>query len=92
VPARPRVAAAVRGSRGRCPPPVVPAEGQFVWTVDSLTVTANDTFMVNSLKAVGYRFSGILLAIDAPTEQLLFCTHRFSPGTFASYSCGVDGT
>lgn len=77
------------------PTPVVPAEGQFVWTAGGVTVTASDSFTLYGLKAVGYRFSGPSLVIEAATEELLFCTLVTSATTLpapGSYPAGGSGT
>jgi hypothetical protein len=80
---------------GQVPAPVVPAPGQFVWTAAGVTIAASDGVTLNGLKAVGYRFSGGALIIEALTEQSQFCllTTRApslpAPGT---YPVGGGGT
>ncbi len=59
---------------GKTTPPMIPDQGQFVWTAGGVTVTAYESFMPHGLKAVGYRFSAASLVIDAATEQLQFCS------------------
>jgi hypothetical protein len=80
---------------------VVPQQGQFTWTVDGVTVTANDTLTIDGHKGAGYTFSSnvneTLFSIMATTDQSFDCwlgtlgSTLPAPGRYPVTNAG-DGT
>ena len=76
------------GGQAAGPAPVVPEPGQFVWSAGGVTISASDSSTLYGQKAVGYRFTGAFLVIEAMTEQLQHCslgmraTSLPPPGTY----------